>query len=281
MTMPNALRRALLLAGLAIAPALATGSPALAQGKLEAGYTIAVARIPVGSVTTTAEIGEAEYRIATTGKAGGALRVVSSGEGTMSATGTIRDGRLVPARYSSHTTADDDTLDVTMTFEDGNVKELQASAPPPDGDRVELTDEHRRQVLDPLSALLIPVGEAGVSDAACARTLPIFDGRRRYDLKLAFKRIEPVKADTGYAGPAVVCAVTFQPIAGHRASSPLARLLSGGRDIEMALAPIAGTRVLAPFRVTVAHMLGNVTLQANRFETAPAPHTTPTTGQGE
>jgi hypothetical protein len=124
-------------------------------------------------------------------------------------------------------------------------------------------------------------GGDGVRDAACQHSLPVFDGRRRYDLKLAFKRIERVKADKGFAGPALVCAVTFQPIAGHRAASPLAKFLSDGRDIEMALVPIAGTRVLAPFRVTVMHMLGNVALQANRFETAPTPHDPTTTGRSE
>jgi len=37
------------------------------------------------------------------------------------------------------------------------------------------------------------------------------------------------------------------------------------------LAPIAGTRLLAPFRLSVANMLGNLVVQANRFESlAPA-----------
>ena len=40
---------------------------------------------------------------------------------------------------------------------------------------------------------------------------------------LAFKRMERVKADKSYAGQALVCAVTFQAIAGHRASSPMVK----------------------------------------------------------
>jgi hypothetical protein len=42
--------------------------------------------------------------------------------------------------------------------------------------------------------------------------------------------------------------------------------LTDGRDVEMALAPIAGTRLLAPFRITATYMLGNVVMQATRFE---------------
>ena len=56
------------------------------------------------------------------------------------------------------------------------------------------------------------------------------------------------------------------------------KYLAEGRDIEMALAPVAGTRLLAPFRVTVANMLGNLVVQANRFDVV---RTSATTGQGE
>lgn len=37
--------------------------------------------------------------------------------------------------------------------------------------------------------------------------------------------------------------------------------------MEIALAPVAGTRLLAPFRVSVVSMLANLVIEANRFET--------------
>jgi hypothetical protein len=174
----------------------------------------------------------------------------------------------VPLRYVSTTTSEDDTLDVKMTFEDGNVKELAASDPPPSRDRVPLAATHRQGVVDPLTALFVPAADTadGLGEAACQRVLPIFDGRRRYDIRLAFKRMDKGKADKGYVGPLAVCSMTFQPIAGHRADSSLTKFLSEGREMELALAPLAGTRLLAPFRVTVTHMLGNLVIQANRFE---------------
>ena len=90
--------------------------------------------------------------------------------------------------------------------------------------------------------------------------------------------MDTVKAERGYAGPAVVCAVTFQAVAGHRTSSTMVKFLAPGRDIEMTLAPVAGTRLLAPFRITIVSMLGNLVVQANRFEAVRA---APTMGQGE
>jgi hypothetical protein len=166
---------------------------------------------------------------------------------------------------------------VKLVIDGGNVTALSASEPKPHPDRVELTEAHRRGIVDPLTALLVPrAGDGAPNEAACRRTIAVFDGRRRFDLKLAFKRMDTVKAERGYAGPAVVCAVTFQPVAGHRSSSTMVKFLSQGRDIEMAFVPVAGTRLLAPFRITIVSMLGNLVVQANRFE---AVHTAATTGQ--
>jgi len=87
----------------------------------------------------------------------------------------------------------------------------------------------------------------GLADEYC-----FCDGRERYDLKLAFKRKDIVAAERGYAGPVVVCSVHYEPIAGHRASAPLVKYLSEGRDMEVALAPAGGVHLLMPFRVSVA-----------------------------
>jgi hypothetical protein len=142
-----------------------------------------------------------------------------------------------------------------------------------------VTAANRRSIVDPLTAVLFSTAAAGetLSQEVCRRTLPIFDGHQRYDLKLAFKRMDKVTAEKGYAGPVAVCSVSYEPIAGHRASIPLVKYLSEGHEMEIALAPIAGTRLLAPFRLSVVSMLANLTIEANRFETImpPAPVGTP------
>ena len=77
---------------------------------------------------------------------------------------------------------------------------------------------------------------------ACQRTAPIFDGRMRYNLQFAYKRMEQVKAEKGYEGPAVVCAVYFVPIAGYIPTAPRSSIWQSQRDMEVWLAPVAGTR---------------------------------------
>lgn len=255
--------------GTIVAVAALTHEPAFAQGRLEANYSISAARITIGNASVTAQIGETEYSASMTGRGSGVMRILASGDGNMTVQGQVRDGHPIPVRYVSATKADDDALDVKMSFENGNVVDVEASPAPPGDDRVALTAQHRDGVTDPLTALFIPAGDAGPKQAACARELPIFDGRRRYDLKLAFKRIDQVKLG-GYSGPVVVCSLVLGPIAGHRKSSPMMNFLTNGREMEIAFAPVAGTAVLAPLRITVFHMLGNVVMQATRFETGPA-----------
>jgi Protein of unknown function (DUF3108) len=260
---------------LALIPATVAGG-AHAEGHLDASYTISFARIPVGEITATAVFGQNEYAISARARAGGVLKaLLVDGEASFSTQGTIKGDHPVPTTFTSKVVSSTETSDVTMTLDEGgNVKELTAT-PPPRSDLVPVTKANRQAIVDPLSALLFPAAATGegLSQEACRRTLPIFDGHHRYDLKLAFKRMDKMTAEKGYAGSVVVCSVSYEPIAGHRANVPLVKYLSEGREIEIALASIGGTRLLAPFRLSVVSTLANLMIDANRFETimAPAP----------
>jgi hypothetical protein len=270
----------ILAAGLAFALITATaGDSAHGEGNLDASYTISFARIPVGEITATAVFGESEYAMSARARAGGVLKaLLVDGEASFSTQGTIKGGHPVPTTFTSKVVSNTETSDVTMVLDEGNVKEL-AATPSPSSDRVPVTNSNRQSIVDPLTALLFSTAAAGegLSQEACRHTLPIFDGHQRYDLKLAFKRMDKVAAEKGYAGPVVVCSVSYEPIAGHRANIPLVKYLSEGREMEIALAPIAGTRLLAPFRLLVVSALANLMIEANRFEPnmAPAPAGTP------
>jgi hypothetical protein len=271
----------LLAVGSAVALITATvGNSAHAEGHLDASYTISFARIPVGEITATAVFGQNEYAISAHASAGGVLKaLLVDGKASISTQGTINGDHPVPTTFTSKIVSSAETSDVTMALDEGgNVKELTAT-PPPSADRVPVTNSNRQGIVDPLTALLFSATAAGegLSQEACRRTLPIFDGHQRYDLKLAFKRMDKMTAEKGYAGPVVVCSVSYEPIAGHRANIPLVKYLSEGRQMELALAPIAGTRLLAPFRLSVVSTLANLMIEANRFETimAPAPADSP------
>ena len=79
--------------------------------------------------------------------------------------------------------------------------------------------------------------------------------------------MDTVESEKGYRGPAVVCSASYVPIAGHRPGRYVIRYLQETRDIEIWFAPIAGTRVLIPYRVSIPTLFGNAILQATQFET--------------
>ena len=82
--------------------------------------------------------------------------------------------------------------------------------------------------------------------------------------------MEQVKADKGYGGPVVVCAVYFTPVAGYVPSRAAIRYLAKTRDMEMWLAPIAGTRVLVPFRAQGPTPIGELAC-SRRANSSPRP----------
>jgi len=259
--------------------AAAASAPAHAQGRFEARYSVTIAGIPVGQGAWVGEIAQTQYTTAASGRVSGIARVLTDGEGFGAARGHVNAGRLVPSSYAVTVTADHRPDEVRMAFARGGVKELQVEPPTPySPDRVPVTDAHRRGVVDPLSAGLVPVGGTGevLAPEACARTVQIFDGRQRYDLALSFKRMDQVKAVKGYEGPVVVCMVAYRPLAGHRPDRPAVRQLAESRDMEIWFAPVAGTRFLAPFRISMPTMIGTAVLEAEQFMSYAVPGGRPT-----
>ena len=100
--MARTIRSTLCAAGPTLALAL-TAAQAHAQAALEAAYTIAVARIPIGSAAMTGSIGTDEYVISMNGRTSGLARVLASGEGSMTATGAVSTSKLLPMRLGCRT----------------------------------------------------------------------------------------------------------------------------------------------------------------------------------
>jgi hypothetical protein len=247
---------------------------AYAQGRLEGRYIVSLAGITIGQGGWAIDIWDDQYRAAANGMTTGILRVFASGEGTGASQGYVSGGNLIPSSYAATITADKKTEELRIVLNGGTVKEYSVDPPTqPYPDRIPITEAHRHGVTDPMSAALMHVSGAGdlMSPEACNRTLPIFDGRLRYDLALSFKRMETVRAEKGYEGPVVVCAVYFTPLGGYIPERPAIKYLIAQRDMEVWLAPIAGTRVVGPFRMVVPTPLGTGVLEATQFISSPQP----------
>jgi hypothetical protein len=247
---------------------------AAAQGRFEAEYTATLAGIPIGRGNWIIEISDDQFTATASGGTFGIMRVFNGGHGTSTAQGPLAGGAPTPQSYVSTITNEKRVDDVHMAFAGGNVKELSVEPPlGPSPDRIPVTDADRHNVLDPMTATLVHVAGNGdpVSPQACGRKAAVFDGRMRFDLRSEFKRIDMVKAEKGYQGPVVVCAVYFTPVSGYNPDRYAIRYLAALRDAEVWFAPIVGTRVLVPYRFSLPTPVGTGVLQATAFVSVPKP----------
>jgi len=281
LTTPNAIRPQTLFAGnglvfslcaaacLALAPQTAS-----AQGRLDAQYEATLAGIPVGKGAWTIEIGDDAFAASAQGGTAGLLKAFSGGTGSGASQGRVVNGALVPNAYTATTTTQKKSETIRLVLANGNVKDFSIDPlPPVDPDRIVVTDAHRKGVLDPMtgSMLRVPGNGEVLSPDSCRAGTGIFDGRMRYDLKLDYKRMETVRAERGYHGPALVCAIYFIPVAGYIPDRPVIKYLATERRMEIAFVPIAGTRILVPFRMTIPTPFGPAMLEATSFVTTAAP----------
>lgn len=246
--------------------------PSHAQARVDARFSVTLAGIQIGRGAWILDVSEDAFTTAASGATSGLMRVIASGQGTGASRGHMVGGSPVPATFAATIVADKKTDEIRMSLAGGNVKDFVYEPPqPPHPERIPVREQHRKGVIDPMTALVfrVPGNASPLSPEACPRNVAIFDGRVRYDLRLAFKRMERVKAEKGYEGPAVVCAVYFVPVAGYIPSRAAIKYLTEQRDMEAWLVPVPGTRLVVPFRVVVPTVLGMGVLQATQFVAMP------------
>jgi hypothetical protein len=189
-----------------------------------------------------------------------------------SASGVLGQTSVHPATASMESSGGKpERRTIKLTMRNDNVRSVSVDPPvEPAPDRVPLTDASRRGVVDPVGALLLPGPANGdpMAPSRCDRTLPIYEGTERFDIHLSYARIEQVKTPTGYSGPVLVCRATYKAVAGHIKDRMQVKFMEDNRDIEAWLAPVAGTRVLMPWKVSVRTLVGTLVIEATQFVVA-------------
>jgi hypothetical protein len=240
-----------------------------AEIRLDASYGVTLAGLPIGAISGSLEIDERRFRATAEGATSGVFRLVMNGHGEIVTSGVRSRGEALPSNYALTTVIRSREETVRVIFTDRSAAEVSIDPePPPNGTLLPLTEAHRKKVVDPLTAALVSASDrAGqLGPEVCQRTVPVFDGRVRYDLKLAFKQIVNVTTPIGYHGAAVVCRVSFVPIAGHDPNRFLFKYLAEQRDMEVWFVPVAGAGVLVPYRVSIHTPLGLGVMEARRLE---------------
>lgn len=262
---------AILAAGVLLASLAGPAGAAVTDVSLV--YGISLAGIRIGQVEVHARFEDTGYAVSLSGETRGVSRFVSNASATMSARGSIRNGRAFPAEFQISMTEGPDGADAVMTLRDRAVRDLTVvPGLVPWFDLVPLTMDHVRNIVDPMSALIAPVRRIeGLTPAeACDRTIPVFDGWSRYDVTLGSGELRMVVGPAGgYSGPVYACGASYRPIAGHRSSEAPVVYMEGNGRLQATLMPIAGQLILVPFELLIGTELGDLVIRVEQIDYAP------------
>ena len=243
-------------------------SPREAQASVASLRITYAARISghrIGTGVLSANLDGDRYTATLNARTTAVGRLVSPGQGEAVSRGIFGNAVPVPVSYDLSASEDEFTNTVRMRLRRGDIAELSAEPPLSEHPhRVAVRAQHRRDVVDPLSALLMPVPnvESAAGPAACDRTIPLFDGRQRFDVAFSFVRMEQVQFGNGQAA---VCRMRYRPIAGHRSNRRANQELAANNDIYVWLTQVGDEALVAPVRMEVGLEFGKLSVQAIEF----------------
>jgi hypothetical protein len=237
-----------------------------------ASYNVSLLGLPIGAADVSGQISATGYRIEATAKIAGLATILSTAKGAATGAGAIASGRILPASFATTAANSKMTRTVRMAMSEGAVTAVDISPPIDEKPgRVPLRDKDKHGIVDPVGSIVVPVaGNAPlVGPAACDRSIPIFDGYTRFDIRLSYVGQRHVTAK-GYNGQVVVCSARYVPIAGHNPDRPAIKFMVDNKQMELWLAPIESARVLVPYRVSVHTMIGTTVVEASEFSVSAA-----------
>lgn len=199
---------------------LCPGASATADGAapgVKLDYALYVGGVGVLDFSASYRASDVSYRLHLKAATEGFLGQVANWSADISAEGRRLPGELPrPALYRSISSWRDKPRNTTVEYGADGQPTVTVADPPPSKDREPVPPELRRETVDPLSAVVAVLADVA-EGRGCGRTVPVFDGRQRYDLIFA-DGADVTLAPTdvsAYSGSAVSCAVQYRSIAGR------------------------------------------------------------------
>jgi hypothetical protein len=224
-------------------------------------YSIALAGLPLARASFHTEVDKNRYIISGTLNSAGLVNIISPTSGQTRVAGIIGRDRLRATQYSMSYRSGKKSRAISVSYRNGNVvrASMVPKRTPLPKNWVPVTSRDMRNVLDPLSGLIIPA-----TTRVCPNTLPIFDGESRLDIKLSAKGTRNFKTK-GFDGEVIVCGVRFVPRAGYKKGREDVEYLRRLETMEMWFAKSETVDVYAPVYVRIPTKIGPVTVSATRF----------------
>ncbi|WP_244484136.1 MULTISPECIES: DUF3108 domain-containing protein [unclassified Rhizobium] len=223
-------------------------------------YSIALAGLPIAKASFHTELKANRYTISGTMNSAGLADLFAETSGQTSVSGTVGRDRLSASEYKVRYKTGKRGRAIDVQFRNGDV--TSASMKPArkiPKNWIPVTKADMRNVVDPLSGLIFPA-----DTRVCPKSVPVFDGESRMDLKLSAKGTKPFKTE-GFQGDVIVCGIKFVPKSGYRKGRDDVDYLRKLETMEIWFAKAESVNVYAPVYVRIPTSYGAVTIWATRF----------------
>ncbi len=255
--------RYVLATALVFAPIAAPGA-AEAQ-KFSTVYQISLFGLPIAKSSFSGQINGTDFIIDGALRSSGIARVFDDTHGTTKVSGYVENASLVPISYLLNYRSGKKNKSTLIGFSGGtvtktvNTPELKIRKQ----GWIPVAKDDLTRVGDPLTSTLVKAD--GLRDV-CNRTIRIYDGEMRSDLKLSYAGIKPFST-RGFSGDVVKCNARFIPVSGYRKGSSGTEYLRSKSRMNVTFAPLGATGVFAPVMASIGTKIGTIQIRATRFGT--------------
>ena len=249
-------------------PLAASAAP---QSDVAARYTIYVGGLLIVEGTFEAGLGAKTYELQTNMATAGTIARLYPATYMLKTKGEMRHGILHPTQFISDQKSRRDTRHLTLTYGKTSGPDVIAE-PPFEEDQLEeiaeITPAMTENTSDPVSAFLMPIMHLEKGADPCARKVPVFDGRRRYDLTFAYQgeKVMTVPDLTHPDAPppsytTMVCTVTYEAIAPADLKRRMEKTTRRKDDMRIWFAPFDEGRVYMPVRFELRTPIGMAVME--------------------
>lgn len=247
------------LASFLVLAALAGTVPSAASQRqsFSADYSVTLLGLPIARARFDSTFTADRFTIDGSLTSSGIARIFDRTTGTTRVEGSIgRDGAR-PRTFQSRYESGRKKSRTTIRFARGAVASFENTPEPKRGETwVPVAQDHLRAALDPLSSTLIRTSDP---NAVCDRTIRVFDGEMRANLKLSPRS----PADSRGL---VTCNAHFVPVSGYRKGRRQIDFLQNESRITITFAPLGATGFFTPVDASVGTQIGPVRITARRIE---------------
>jgi hypothetical protein len=252
--------------GLALGAVVASVLPSAAADAtwpavVAAKYRLSFGGFDVGSYQFQSKSDGKTY--ATTGNAEvSAMFGAFTWKGGLESSGTLDQAAPHPTSYKLSYKSKSKVTSITLGFDASGVKSVVLlPKKPPNPEAVPVKPDDLKHVFDPMSSILAMTHATGGNP--CDRTVPIFDGKARFNLVMSAKGEQKLKEEkpSGQPMQLKICQVKYVPISGHKPKDFVKPWVDYS-GIEIALRPVPAANVFVPYRITIPTSLGSAVMSA-------------------